>query len=79
MLQKLVTKVLYDSLSRASVTSAPPVTIDKEERYAGRLTLPDTHANKQRGKKFRITGTGGPRKAIKLLKAGIKRHKNESK
>jgi len=44
-----------------------------------RLTLPDTHANKQRGKKFRITGTGGPRKAIKLLKAGIKRHKNESK
>jgi inorganic pyrophosphatase len=31
--------------------------------------------NKQRGKKFRITGTGGPKKAIKLLKAGIKHHK----
>jgi inorganic pyrophosphatase len=34
--------------------------------------------NKQRGKKFRITGTGGPRKAIKLLKAGVKRRKNEN-
>jgi inorganic pyrophosphatase len=31
--------------------------------------------NKQRGKKFRITGTGGPGKAIKLLKAGAKSHK----
>src|SRR5262249_50787320 len=27
--------------------------------------------NKQRGKKFRVTGTGGPSKAIKFLKAGI--------
>jgi inorganic pyrophosphatase len=35
--------------------------------------------NKQRGKKFRITGTGGPRKAIKVIKAGIKRHKTASK
>jgi inorganic pyrophosphatase len=31
--------------------------------------------NKQRGKKFRITGTGGPRKALKLLKGGIRHHK----
>ena len=31
--------------------------------------------NKQRGKKFRITGTGGPKKAIKVLKAGIKKRK----
>jgi inorganic pyrophosphatase len=28
--------------------------------------------NKQRGKKFSITGTGGPRKAIKFMKAGGK-------
>ncbi len=35
--------------------------------------------NKQRGKKFRITGTGGPRKAIKFLKDGIKRHKAKMK
>ena len=33
--------------------------------------------NKQRGKKFRITGTGGPGKALKLLKAGVKNHKAE--
>ena len=31
--------------------------------------------NKQRGKKFRITGTGGPRKAVTVLKAGMKRYK----
>jgi inorganic pyrophosphatase len=31
--------------------------------------------NKQRGKKFRVTGTGGPKKAIKLLKAGAKQYK----
>jgi inorganic pyrophosphatase len=34
--------------------------------------------NKQRGKRFKIAGTGGPRKAIKLLKAGIKRRKSEN-
>jgi len=33
--------------------------------------------NKQRGKKFRVTGTGGPSKAMKLLKAGIKAHEKE--
>ncbi len=27
--------------------------------------------NKQRGKKFRVTGTGGPKKAVEFLKAGI--------
>ena len=31
--------------------------------------------NKQRGKKFTVTGTGGPGKAIKLLKNGIKKYK----
>jgi inorganic pyrophosphatase len=35
--------------------------------------------NKQRGKKFKLTGTGGPRKAIKLLKAGAKKHKAAKK
>ena len=33
--------------------------------------------NKQRGKKFIITGTGGPKKAIKFLKAGIKAYKKD--
>ncbi|MDP9112519.1 MAG: inorganic diphosphatase [Acidobacteriota bacterium] len=31
--------------------------------------------NKQRGKKFTITGTGGPKKAVAFLKAGAKAHK----
>src|SRR5215831_14917012 len=32
--------------------------------------------NKQRGKKFRVIGTGGPGKAIKLLKSGMKAREN---
>jgi inorganic pyrophosphatase len=28
--------------------------------------------NKQRGKKFKVTGTGGPKKALRFLKAGMK-------
>ncbi len=35
--------------------------------------------NKQRGKKFRITGTGGPKKAIRFLKDGIKKQKDAKK
>jgi inorganic pyrophosphatase len=35
--------------------------------------------NKQRGKKFRITGTGGPKKAMAFLKAGIKAHRDKKK
>ena len=35
--------------------------------------------NKQRGKKFKVTGTGGPKKAIKFLKSGIQAHKKGKK
>jgi inorganic pyrophosphatase len=35
--------------------------------------------NKQRGKKFKITGTGGPKKALKFLKGGIRAHKKAQK
>ena len=31
--------------------------------------------NKQRGKKFKVTGTGGPKKALSFLKTGIKDRK----
>ncbi len=31
--------------------------------------------NKQRGKKFKVTGTGGPNKAMKFLKRGMAAHK----
>ena len=33
--------------------------------------------NKQRGKKFKITGTGGPKKAISFLQKGIRAHKRD--
>src|SRR5580700_21557 len=35
--------------------------------------------NKQRGKKFRVTGTGGPKKAINFLKSGMRAHRDKSK
>jgi len=33
--------------------------------------------NRQRGKQFKVTATSGPKKAIKLLKAGIRAHKEK--
>jgi inorganic pyrophosphatase len=35
--------------------------------------------NKQRGKKFKITGTGGPKKAIAFLEGGIRSYKKTKK
>ena len=35
--------------------------------------------NKQRGKTFKVTATGGPKKAVKLLQSGIKAHKASKK
>jgi inorganic pyrophosphatase len=35
--------------------------------------------NKQRGKKFKVTGTGGPNKAITFLKAGLQAKKKTPK
>ena len=35
--------------------------------------------NKQRGKKFKVTGTGGPKKAMSFLRAGIQAHKKDAK
>jgi inorganic pyrophosphatase len=35
--------------------------------------------NKQRGKKFKVTGTGGSKKAISFLKAGMQAHKKARK
>jgi inorganic pyrophosphatase len=34
--------------------------------------------NKQRGKQFKVTGTGGPRKAIRFIKAGMKAHEQRT-
>jgi inorganic pyrophosphatase len=35
--------------------------------------------NEQRGKKFKVTGTGGPKKALRFLKAGIRAHNKKVK
>jgi inorganic pyrophosphatase len=35
--------------------------------------------NKQRGKKFKISDTGGPKKALRYLQSGIKAHQKTSK
>jgi inorganic pyrophosphatase len=35
--------------------------------------------NKQRGKKFKVTGTGGQKKAIGFLKNGIRAHRSPRK
>jgi inorganic pyrophosphatase len=35
--------------------------------------------NRQRGKKFKIKDTGGPKKALRFLKSGIKAHQNTHK
>jgi inorganic pyrophosphatase len=35
--------------------------------------------NKQRGKKFKVTGIGGPQKALKYLLTGIKAYQNQKK
>ena len=45
--------------------SVPHALLDQLEAFF-------TSYNKQRGKKFKITATGGPKKAVKLLKAGMK-------
>jgi hypothetical protein len=34
--------------------------------------------NKLRGKKFKVTGTGGPDKALAALKQGIKTYKKKA-
>jgi inorganic pyrophosphatase len=34
--------------------------------------------NKQRGKQFKVTGTGGPRKAIRFIRTGMKAHEQRT-
>jgi len=35
--------------------------------------------NEQRGKKFKVTGTGGPKKAVRFLLAGMEAHRRKLK
>jgi inorganic pyrophosphatase len=48
---------------------------DVSRTLLGQLEAFFVSYNKQRGKKFKVTGTGGPKKAIAFLKAGIKAQK----
>jgi inorganic pyrophosphatase len=62
----------YDHESIASIDDVSKTLLSQLEEFF--ITY-----NKQRGKKFRVIGTGGPRKAIKFLQAASKNHKASQK
>jgi inorganic pyrophosphatase len=62
----------YDHEDLKSIGDVSKTLLDQVEQFF-------VSYNKQRGKKFRITGTGGPKKALKFLKAGIQAHKKDKK
>src|SRR6202035_546021 len=62
----------YDHMNLESITDVSKTLLNQIEEVF-------VSYNKQRDKKFRIVGTGGPKKAIKFLKQGIRAHRNKSK
>ena len=62
----------YDHEDLKSIKEVSKTALDQVEEFF-------VSYNKQRGKKFKITSTGGPKKAIRFLKNGIKAHKNARK
>ena len=62
----------YDHEDLESINDVSKTLLDQLEEFF-------ISYNKQRGKKFKVTGTGGPKKAIKFLKAGIQAHKKAKK
>ncbi len=62
----------YDHEDLESIDEVSKTLLDQVEEFF-------VSYNKQRGKKFKITGTGGPRKAIRFLKSGIKAHRDQRK
>jgi inorganic pyrophosphatase len=62
----------YDHEDLESINEVSKTLLDQVEEFF-------VSYNKQRGKKFRITGTGGPKKALKVLKNGIRAHKDDKK
>ena len=55
----------YDHSDLESIEDVSKTLLDQLEEFF-------ISYNKQRGKKFRVTGTGGPKKALRFLKAGMK-------
>jgi inorganic pyrophosphatase len=62
----------YDHESLRSIKDVSKTLLDQVEEFF-------VSYNKQRGKKFKITGIDGPKKAIQFLKKGIQAHKNAKK
>jgi len=55
----------YDHEDLESIADVSTTLLDQLEAFF-------VSYNKQRGKKFRVTGTGGPKKALRFLKDGMK-------
>jgi inorganic pyrophosphatase len=55
----------YDHVDLNSIDDVSKTLLDQVEAFF-------VSYNKQRGKEFRITSTSGPKKAMKLLKSGMK-------
>jgi inorganic pyrophosphatase len=62
----------YDHEDLESISDVSKTVLDQVEEFF-------VSYNKQRGKKFKVTGTGGPKKALRFLKGGIKAHKDASR
>jgi inorganic pyrophosphatase len=58
----------YDHEQVQSIGDVSKTVLDQVEEFFASY-------NKQRGKKFKVTGTGGPRKAIRFLRRGIQARK----
>jgi inorganic pyrophosphatase len=62
----------YDHEDLRSIDEVSTTLLDQVEEFF-------ISYNKQRGKKFKVTGTGGPGKALKFLKTGIYAYKKKVK
>src|SRR5258707_224233 len=62
----------YDHEDLESISDVSQILLDQLEAFF-------TSYNKQRGKKFKVTGAGGPKKAMSFLKTGIQAHKKDAR
>ena len=62
----------YDHEDLESISDVSKTLLDQLEQFF-------ISYNKQRGKKFKVTGNGGPKKALAFLKAGIQAYKKARK
>ena len=62
----------YDHEDLESIDDVSKTLLDQVEEFF-------ISYNKQRGKKFKVTGIGGPKKALEFLRAGIQARKKAKK